>query len=81
MAGNQGWMRPANARKIHYVLNERTLCNRWSVTNWFWRLNLGLGGVITRRRRLCYDCRRRHAQLIRNFQLPVEPPEPRPPEG
>ena len=78
MPTTQGWTNPSNAKRFHYILNERSLCRRWGVNRPFVRINLGLGGIAYRRKYLCYDCVRAYQTRTQNFSLPVEPPEEQP---
>jgi hypothetical protein len=81
MPVTQGWMHPRGSKRIHYCLNGETLCNRWGIPYAFYRVGFGPFPPHLFRGKVCVDCLRRHGQLVRNFQLPVEPPEPIPSFG
>jgi hypothetical protein len=90
MPSNQGWTIPRGTNRLHYVLNEHTLCRRHVVTYWFRRryptlaqytqstINVGGGPRFEGGAGplMCVDCIRRYQQLRRIFGIPVLRPEP-----
>jgi hypothetical protein len=76
MSQYQGWMRPLGSPRVHYVLDEHSLCRRWTVPYRFFRIRIGIGATMGRVGLQCVDCQRRYGQMLRAFTLPVEEPQP-----
>lgn len=53
----EGWWWPSNARKAHYMVNNRSLCGRWGS---FASLTLKQGNDASRNN--CAECKRRLAR-------------------